>query len=118
MAQVIFTVPTPPSTNSLYRNARGRGRVKTERYLTWIAAAVHSVKWPLDPIDGPVTLGFQVPDDKRRDLDNFLKGPIDLLVSQGVLKDDNLVQRIVIERAARPDCLITVGYPDNAREAA
>ena len=45
----------PPSVNTIYRNVKGRGRVKSERYRKWI----NSVNWQLNAqapqkIDGEV----------------------------------------------------------------
>ncbi len=42
----------------------------------------------------PLTLSIGRPDRRKRDLDNLLKGPIDLLVSFGVLADDQLIDRL------------------------
>ncbi len=39
-----ITLPLPPSVNALYRNVAKRGRVKTERYNTWLQAAGWALK--------------------------------------------------------------------------
>jgi len=38
------------------------------------------------------------PDRRRRDLDNILKASLDALVKAGVVEDDYLVRRLVVER--------------------
>lgn len=109
--EVRFAVPPPPSTNNLYFNRPGGGRAKTKRYRTWLNAAGWSVKAAVgayNTISVPCCLGLQVPDDRRRDISNYIKATEDLLVHLQVIKDDNLVDRIVIERAKRPDVLVTL----------
>jgi crossover junction endodeoxyribonuclease RusA len=120
--EVRFAVPTPPSTNNLYANAQGKGRVKSERYRTWLNAAGWSVRAALgghETISTAVCVGLQVPDDRRRDIDNFCKATLDLLVHMKVIEDDKIVERLVVERAKRPDVLVTLALmPSSVRDAA
>lgn len=44
MKTIIRLAHIPPSTNGLYRNVNGRGRVKTERYKVWLQAVSHDMK--------------------------------------------------------------------------
>lgn len=43
------------------------------------------------------TYRFGRPDKRRRDVANFEKGVSDLLVSQQVIGDDSMIERIVLE---------------------
>ena len=97
-----MTLPFPPPTNGLYRNTKDRGgRAKTTRYKAWQNNAILDLveqgitRQPI--VTGPIHLVmvFGRPDRRKRDLDNLLKAPIDLLVSQGVIEDDRNVQSIV-----------------------
>ena len=87
----------PPSTNTLYANVPGRGRVKSERYRKWKNAAGWDMKGKkYKTLDCPVMLDITV---KKRgkvkeDISNKIKALEDLLVEMAVLKDDSLVQEI------------------------
>lgn len=118
----LFTcaMPFPPSTNTLYRNPtyaeKRRGqykRPKTKDYLAWIRAAEWDVakgkgqrddNGVLQTISGPVRVCMSLvkPDRRRRDLDNLLKAPLDLLCSCGVIQDDQQVQAITAEWLDKP----------------
>lgn len=93
---MILTLPFPPSTNGLFTNRRG-GRASTKRYLAWQEEAGWAIKrqCPL-PESGPVSIHMLLgrPDKRKRDLDNLLKSPIDLLVKHGLIDDDRSVESI------------------------
>ena len=97
---MMFTIPYPPSTNTLFRNVPGRGRVKTARYKTWMRAAKNEIMaqraglGPF-PIACPVDFTLEISlERKGSDLDNRLKAPIDALVAAGILQDDKFIARL------------------------
>lgn len=103
---MILTLPFPPSTNGLFTNRRG-GRAATKRYLAWQERAGFLLKtqqamWTdataglrIGPCDScAVKMVFGRPDKRKRDLDNLLKAPIDLLVKHGLIGDDRNIQRL------------------------
>lgn len=102
MTNTIVTLPFPVSTNSLYRNLRGKGRVKTERHKTWRQAAGWNLEQQQPPsVEGPVALDIAIgrptnrdgsPSKVRRDISNLIKCLEDILVDHGVIEDDSLVQ--------------------------
>lgn len=99
---IVFRIPTPPSTNNLFANVAGRGRVRSAAYGTWANAAGWAMKasaqsWPMlsDPVDIEINLGAI-----RGDIDNRAKGCLDLMVAMNVIKDDSLVHRLVITKGA------------------
>lgn len=107
---IVIELPFPVSVNALYRNQRGKGRVKTERYRTWrrVAGTMLEQQKP-GSIEGPVALdialGHPVNRDGsrnkiRRDLCNHIKCIEDLLVDHGVIEDDSLVQSLTIRWVA------------------
>ena len=116
-----ITLPFPISVNALYRNVRGVGRVKTERYRTWIQAAGWDVKQAKQkPINGwyRISMTLHESENRRRDIDNFFKGVSDLLVAHKLIDDDCFCTDIVITRV-RSDvkkCVVTIapstGIPD------
>ena len=101
-----FTLPAPPSTNALFANVRGKGRVKTLAYRKWLTnsglilnASRSGKKLTLD---APAAVTIRIGQcNQARDADNFAKGICDLLVSAGVLRGDNLmhVHRVTAEKA-------------------
>jgi len=99
---ISLSLPYPPSTNELFRNVPRKGRVKTQRYLTWIQAAGNEVNAQRPQqaethIGGPVEIVITVERrNNRRDLDNCVKAIIDLLVAHGAIDDDRNVMRITV----------------------
>jgi len=92
-------LPYPPSTNTLYMNVRGRGRVKTRRYLTWIKNAggvLMALK--VKPVSGRVNVSISIlrPDKRKRDIDNLAKAILDLLVNHKIIEDDRYIERLTI----------------------
>lgn len=106
MKSVIKLLHVPPSTNSLYANVRGKGRVKTARYRTWLQAA----GWDLlrqrpqawkEPVYLTVVIG------KLRagsDVSNRIKALEDLLVEHLVIPGDTTewVKGVNISMAPEP----------------
>lgn len=93
---MILCCDPPPSTNNLFITARGR-RIKSPEYRSWITAAGWQFKQcKPSPIKGRVAVSITVPRNNRRDLDNFLKPLLDLIVAHGIIKNDNLVEQILI----------------------
>lgn len=92
-------LPYPPTTNNLYRSLPGRGRVKTERYKTWLRAAGNEVlAQKQKPIKGKVVLAILLgrPDNRRRDISNTIKAIEDLLVEHRLIEDDCHVEQLVV----------------------
>jgi Holliday junction resolvase RusA-like endonuclease len=93
-----FKLPVPPTTNHLYLNMRGKGRVKSPQYRDWITEAglLLNRQWGLSKIETQVTIEILVERQgkRRADISNRIKAVEDLMVSQGVLADDRLVERV------------------------
>ena len=87
-------IETPPSLNTLYIKSDG-GVSKTAFYKFWLDANPIPESYKLD-IDYPVRIEMSIHNAKKnRDIDNYWKASLDLLVQQGVLHDDN--STIVVE---------------------
>jgi Holliday junction resolvase RusA-like endonuclease len=93
---VTFNLPFPPSSNTLFRNAAGRGkRIKTARYSEWITEAGWQIKSQrVLPIAGPVKLTYELQNDARGpnklwDYENRCKATTDLLVEHGIIQADH-----------------------------
>ena len=88
-----IVIPMPPSVNGVWRKGKG-GFHKSAQYTAWITEAGWALcKQPAVPcfdweIRVHLTLG---PRDKRRDLDNCAKAPLDLLQRHGIIKNDSQI---------------------------
>jgi len=93
MKQVYFTLPTPPSTNALFRNVAGRGRVKTKLYKDFIAYGLSAIRQQrVEPVKGRVVMVMGIERaNMRADIDNHVKALLDVIVKAGVLEDDRYV---------------------------
>jgi len=87
----------------MYRNVRGKGRVKTKKYIDWIKTAelaLWEISWyDRGGVSGKVQIHIQVkrPDNRKRDIDNLAKGILDLLVNCEMIDDDRNVEKLILE---------------------
>jgi Holliday junction resolvase RusA-like endonuclease len=89
-----FTCPQPPSTNNLFRNVPGKGRVRTRAYKQWIERAGWEVKIQRPvPVEGRVRMLIE--GVMRIDVDNVKAIP-DLAKKLGIIGDDRLVRDLRI----------------------
>lgn len=120
---IVLWLPYPPSANKLWRNLNGR-TVKSEayrRYLRDCATAVIAQR--TKPVSGKftVTVIADLPDARRRDLDNLIKPALDALVSCGLVEDDSKAEQILLrwsssEPVKDPQLSITL-WPANVTQA-
>jgi Holliday junction resolvase RusA-like endonuclease len=84
--------------NALWRSVNGRV-IKSKQYREWIEEAGYELLAQRPKaIDGPYNLGIFVNPGMRGDIDNRIKGVLDLLVTHGVTADDSKANSILIER--------------------
>lgn len=82
----------PPSTNGLYFNRPGKGRVRTDRYRVWLQAAgwdmkrYHNIKFN-EPVELHITLGKL---RANSDMSNRIKAVEDLLVTHKIIPGDTI----------------------------
>lgn len=92
-------LPFPPTTNHLF--AGKAKRFQSRQYKAWRDEAGKALmsQRPAMIFKAPVemTLKLGRPDNRRRDLANYEKAVSDLLVDAGVLADDSLIERLVME---------------------
>lgn len=109
---ICFTAP--PSTNSLYANVPGKGRVRTAAYKTWIKTAGWEIKaQPHCRIPGKFEMSIWLP--PGIDLDNC-KAIADLLGpgkhGLGITDDDKHMDELHVYRWPGPKCRIELkGIP-------
>lgn len=102
-------LPFPPSLNSLYPGKVRRH--KSRKYEAWIMEAKRALtQQHFTQFDRPVQVHYKFgkPDKRQRDLANLEKAPSDLLVLCGVLKDDSLIHKLVMEWANISDCEVEI----------
>jgi len=118
---MLIRLPVPPSTNNLFANAKSGGRFITGTYKSWLkeAATLLMIARPERFGTMKVQVGLYVPRKPvSRDIDNFCKAPIDLLVKHGVLADDKQIEKLTVERHDSPDLLVSVEpYGEPATDA-
>jgi Holliday junction resolvase RusA-like endonuclease len=108
---MLISIPSPPSANNLFFNLKGgKGRAITTTYRNWLTEAGWTLKQKRPEPFGKmlVQVALCVPNDKRRDIDNFAKPILDLLVKQQIINDDRQVERLTVERHARKDVTVSV----------
>ena len=89
---IIRLAHVPPSTNTLYANVPGKGRVKSQRYRTWLNAVGWDIKrYTKDNWDIPVYLTICIGKlRKNADISNRVKAVEDLLVTYGIIPGDDI----------------------------
>jgi Holliday junction resolvase RusA-like endonuclease len=93
IAPAEFNMPMPPSVNDLYRNVKGRGRVKTSAYYDYTALGIAAIKrQKVAPVPGRVVViaGFERK-SMAADVDNRAKALFDVIVKAGVIRDDKFI---------------------------
>lgn len=97
---VRLSLPFPPTTNNLFVNVPGKGRVKSPTYRKWLSAA-SSECWGVKGVLGRyhLTLTAERPDRRARDLSNLIKAVEDLLTHVGLIEDDYLAETILLSWA-------------------
>lgn len=92
-APVAFHIPAPPSTNALFKNVRGKGRVKTRDYTDWLMTAIAAIRrQKVQKVEGRVNILVGVERHSvQADIDNRLKATLDALVKAEIIEDDNRV---------------------------
>jgi Holliday junction resolvase RusA-like endonuclease len=85
---VKIILPFPPSVNALYGGGSGQKRFPSKKYKAWLSKCPKLASLGLNqPLR--VYYTFYWPDKRIRDGQNYMKAPLDVLVNQGVLTDDN-----------------------------
>lgn len=91
-AEARLVLSWPPSTNNLFLNVQGRGRVPSKEYAHWRGQAGIELKAQrpqkfVMPVE--IIVELNPPTKRAFDPDGKLKAIIDLLVAHQVIVDDN-----------------------------
>lgn len=125
VARVVLTLPTPPSVNALWRTApltlrsTWGGMICSRRYQQWkTAAGMELVIQRPGRIEGRYRLEVNVPLSCKGDLDNYAKAVSDLLQQHGIIENDRLAQRVLIDWTESDKFTVEVVAVAPTREAA
>lgn len=104
MEALTLRLPFPPTVNTYWRFTRSGVLISASGRMfraNAIGAVIEQLKRMPKPMTGPVriTLELSPPDNRRRDLDNYLKAIFDSLTHAGVWKDDSQIKKMNIEWA-------------------
>jgi len=102
----VLELPFPPSVNTYWRHPTkgklaGRHLISPEKGGESRQAVMDEAsRYQLPKMDGRLSVAIVAPppDNRRRDLDNMMKGLLDGLVHAQVIEDDGLIDRLTIER--------------------
>lgn len=103
-----LTLPYPPSAWDLYEGW-GKTRRLSRSYDKWRTDAGYFIKRPAEPIDVPFSLHIALRrPNKRQDIDNRSKAVLDALQHYGVIKNDNLCERLemVWDAGLKDECVV------------
>lgn len=104
-SDVTILLDMPPSTNNLFFNVQGRGRVATKEYRDWKDRNSWFIKSQKPQrVSGPVEIKILVEDSfPRRDIDNTVKPCLDIIADRGMKIIDgdhaNVVRKVTAEWA-------------------
>ena len=85
-----YHLSVPPSVNQIFVNVPGKGRVKSAVYRKWIKSElVALMSQRAKPVVGRASVSILLPRSTPGDIDNRLKGTLDLLVRAEILPDDS-----------------------------
>jgi crossover junction endodeoxyribonuclease RusA len=97
-----ITLPWPPTVNTYYSVVRGRKILskKGREYNKYALQKIAKMKLG-EPISSRVEVDIFLypPDNRRRDIDNYLKAPLDSLTKAKIWEDDRQVKRLNISMA-------------------
>lgn len=106
-AEYYLSFVPPSKANRVKINSRAFTK-SGKRYIVPkdVSIKINKAIWELQqqhkekPVDIPVSVKilFILPDRRRRDLDNIMKTLGDCMVYAGILQDDNLIYRQILEK--------------------
>lgn len=103
----VLELPFPPSVNTYWRHpTKGKlaGRhLISEKGREYRQAVIdEATRYQLAKMQGKLSVHIDAfpPDNRRRDLDNMMKGLLDGLVHAQVIEDDSQIDKLSIERGA------------------
>ncbi len=98
---IIFSLQTPVSVNQKGRIG-AHGYFCSKKYRDWFETSLYQLKELELPSFGDARIGISITthfqDDRRRDLDNILKGLFDVCTKAGLWNDDSQIDNLHVVR--------------------
>jgi crossover junction endodeoxyribonuclease RusA len=107
---MIISCSPPPSANKLWQRTK-HGMTKSAEYRAWLTEAGWQIKAQhIQPIAAPLQIALYAPANGRRDLDNFCKPCLDLIVGLKLIDGDRFatVKKITMEWHTDPAMKIVI----------
>lgn len=104
MNEYHLKLPWPPSVNTYWRHARGRHYIskKGSEYRKLIIQLIQHQNLDIKtPSRLKISITANVPDRRRRDLDNLQKAVFDSLTHAGFMLDDEQIDDFRVRRGER-----------------
>ena len=104
MAEYRFTLPYPPSLNTYWRRRGSQYYISDKGHKNLTAVQQITPQLTLHISTKPrlrIKVIADVPDSRRRDLDNILKGLLDSLIHAGFAEDDEQFDDIRVIRGVK-----------------
>jgi crossover junction endodeoxyribonuclease RusA len=97
---IIMDLPYPPSANTYWRVGRGHHYISPNGLAFRAAVCTAAKLYGLQAPDGRLLLSVKLypPDKRKRDVDNICKALLDSLTHAEIIKDDSLIDKLIIER--------------------
>lgn len=86
-SHIFITLPFPVSVNQLYGGGSKQQRYPSKKYKAWLASCPPLERHKISKANA--VYRFFVPDNRDRDLENYVKCVSDYLVKQRVIADDS-----------------------------
>lgn len=105
-----ISLPYPPSIWDMYEGW-GKSRHLTKSYDKWRLDAGWFIKRPAEPLGVPFVAHIALKrNSKLSDLDNRAKPVLDALQHYGVIKNDNLCERLTMQwdHGMKDECVVLV----------
>jgi crossover junction endodeoxyribonuclease RusA len=101
-----ITLPWPPTVNTYYSVVKGRKILskKGREYRLAVLRALIITRFPVgEPLHGDLDIEMYLfpPDARKRDIDNYLKAPLDALTKAGLWGDDSQIKRLDIKMESK-----------------
>lgn len=114
-----FQLPYPPSGWDLYKGW-GKTRSLSTTYKKWRNDAGYFIKRPETPISVPFSISIALRrQNLRQDIDNRSKAVLDALQHYGVIKNDNLCERLSMhwDEDLPAECVVIIQPAEEALAA-
>lgn len=99
--RVLLTLPFPPTLNLYWRNIRGRTLISADGRKYRVRVVQHVLTERIGGFpNGAIAVSITafLPDNRRRDVDNLLKAPLDALAHAHVYEDDSQIADLRIRK--------------------